>query len=437
MRAWLAVSAPPHAGRMRQAITAGDNTPQTPQTSRASQSSRTSRARKSSKTARVPQAPAAVIRAGSPTALLAVVPHLLGFVPEASFVVIGTAPPRDRIGVTLRYDLPDPPDADLTADIAAHAAGVLAAQGLSAAVAVGYGPETLVTPVAEAFRDAVQLAGIPLYDILRAEDGRYWSYLCRNEACCPAAGVPFDTSAHPASAVMASAGAQLLPGRGAVAARIAPLGGIAAESMRQATRRAERHVTQLLARVRKSSRIGAARRMIAAEGLAAVGTLIATYRGGGRFTSDYEIARISVALHDLRVRDDAWARMDPAHADAHQRLWIDVVRRAQPGHVAAPAALLAFVAWQGGDGALANMALDRALTDDPDYSMALLLRQVICAGAPPSLARLPMTPEEVAASYAGADDEEAPLDDDAFPDGEDDDQDLDIRDHDPDPDGEG
>jgi hypothetical protein len=31
--------------------------------------------------------------------------------------------------------------------------------------------------------------------------------------------------------------------------------------------------------------------------------------------------------------------------------------------------------------------------------MALLLRQVIDSGAPPSMARLPMTPEEVAASY--------------------------------------
>jgi hypothetical protein len=31
--------------------------------------------------------------------------------------------------------------------------------------------------------------------------------------------------------------------------------------------------------------------------------------------------------------------------------------------------------------------------------MAELLRQVIAAGAPPSMARLPMTPEEVAASY--------------------------------------
>jgi len=42
--------------------------------------------------------------------------------------------------------------------------------------------------------------------------------------------------------------------------------------------------------------------------------------------------------------------------------------------------------------------------------MALLLRQVIDSGAPPSLARLPMTPEEVAASY---DDLEGPDADDS------------------------
>jgi hypothetical protein len=57
------------------------------------------------------------------------------------------------------------------------------------------------------------------------------------------------------------------------------------------------------------------------------------------------------------------------------------------------------VAWQSGNGALANVALDRALAEDANYSMAVLLRQVIDSGAPPSLARLPMTPEDVAASY--------------------------------------
>jgi hypothetical protein len=339
------------------------------------------------------------VRADTPQALLAVVPHLLGFMPASSLVVIGTGPPGHRIKVTLRYDLPDPPDAELAADIAAHAVGVASAQRLTGMAAVGYGPDVLVAPLAAALREAAAPAGIELLDLLRAADGRYWSYLCGNQACCPAEGVPAGPAAHPAAAAMARAGSRVLASRAEMAARVAPLRGGAAESMRRATRRAERHAAQLLARVGASPRRGAARRLIAAEGLAAVGAMIAAYRRGGRFATDYEVAWLTVALRDLRVRDDAWARMDPAHAGAHLRLWLDVTRRAQPGHVAAPAALLAFVAWQSGDGALANVALDRALTDDPDYSMALLLRQVIAAGAPPSLARLQMTPEQVAASY--------------------------------------
>jgi hypothetical protein len=59
---------------------------------------------------------------------------------------------------------------------------------------------------------------------------------------------------------------------------------------------------------------------------------------------------------------------------------------------------------------LANVALDRALSDNPRYTMAQLLRQAIDSGAPPSLARIPMIPEEVAASY---DDLERPDADDS------------------------
>ena len=309
---------------MRQTITAADDLPQNPQ-------------------APQDREPTLVVRAGSPAAVLRLVPHLLGFMPEASLVVIGVAPPRDRIRVTLRYDLPDPPSADLAAEIAAHALGVLSAQRLTAAVAIGYGSEALVTPVAREVREAASQAAIDLKEFLRVADGRYWSYVCGNEKCCPAEGVPFDaTAADPAEAeALAAVGDRVLATRAAVAARVAPLGGIAAESMRQATRRAEQQVARLLAKVRKSGRLGAARQMIATEGLAAVGVMITRYREGGRFTTDYEIARITVALRDLRVRDDAWARMDPSHAEGHQRLWTDVVRRAQPGYVAAPAALLA------------------------------------------------------------------------------------------------
>jgi len=390
---------------MTHTLTAGDDTPPPPPTS-----------------GQDPEPPSVQLRADSPEALLSIVPYLLGFAPQASLVVIGTEPRDDRIKVTLRYDLPDPPGAGAAAELAAHAVGVLSSQQLTTLVAVGYGSRTLVDPVAGALRATADPAGIGIGDILRVEGRRFWSYLCTEEACCPASGTPFVPDSRAALA-LARTGGQVLADRAAVAARVAPLGGLAAESMRQATRRAEGHVRQLLARVRKSARLGAGRQMIAAEGLNAVGSMIGTYRSGGRFTTDYQVAWITVALRDLRVRDDAWARMDPAHADAHQRLWTDVTRRAQPGYVAAPASLLAFVAWQSGDGALANVALDRALADEPRYSMAQLLRQVITAGTPPSLARLPMTPEEVAASYADVDEE---LDTD-------DDHGLDPDVHDPDP----
>src|SRR5581483_10879759 len=84
----------------------------------------------------VPEPPPVQLRADSPEALLTIVPHLLGFLPQASLVVIGTEPQGDRIKVTLRYDLPDPPGAGAAADLAAHAVGVLSSQQLTALVAV-------------------------------------------------------------------------------------------------------------------------------------------------------------------------------------------------------------------------------------------------------------------------------------------------------------
>jgi hypothetical protein len=352
-----------------------------------------------------PAVPSARLRADSPDALLAVVPHLLGFQPEFSLVIIGIEQPGGKVKVTLRYDLPDPADASQAEDIGQHAAAVLQSQRIPAAVVVGYGPDHLVRPVIVAFGEAALDAGIELRESLRADEGRYWSCTCRDEACCPTEGTPTASAGHPLPDAPADSGGQVLTSRAALTQSLAPLDGLAAESMREATTRAEQHITRVVTKLRRSAQPGAARPMIAAEGLAAVSEMISLYRAGGTFSTDYQLAWLTVVLEDLRVRDDAWSRMIPEHAPAHLRLWTDVVRRAQPGHVAAAASLLAFTAWQSGNGALANVALDRALTDDPGYSMAQLLRQVITAGAPPSLARLPMTPEEVAGSYDHADQE--------------------------------
>jgi hypothetical protein len=139
---------------------------------------------------------------------------------------------------------------------------------------------------------------------------------------------------------------------------------------------------------------------VISQGRRAVRDAIGVYRGGGRITGEDAIAWLAVSMVHLAVRDDAWARMVPEHREAHLSLWADIVRRTDGRWLPAPASLLAFTAWQAGDGTLANIALDRALAVDPDYSMALLLRDILTAGVPPSQARLPMTPEEVAESYA-------------------------------------
>jgi Domain of unknown function (DUF4192) len=169
--------------------------------------------------------------------------------------------------------------------------------------------------------------------------------------------------------------------------------------MSRATRRAEARASRLIREAGNTARRKARRRALYGPGLLAVAEAITLYREGQSFTSRNGAAWLALVLEDPPVRDDAWARMDPDHNEAHRRLWTDVTRLARPGYAAAPAALLAFTAWQSGNGALANIALDRALADQPDYSMARLLRQALDSGAPPSMARLPMTPEDVAASY--------------------------------------
>ena len=337
------------------------------------------------------------VRVGSPAAMLAVVPHLLGFHPSRSLVLLGISGPRDRVAMAFRYDLPDPPDAELTTDIATHAGEVLSRQEIPAAVVVGYGPAELVTPVIDQVAGALLHAGLTVREALRAEGGRYWSALCPDPACCPPDGVFYDPCSHPAAAVLSGAGLGAYPDRAALARTLEPPPG-SARAIRQATTRALRRIDRLLAQAERDGLRPAS--ALAQAGCAAVRQAIGRYRSGGAITDRGRLAFLAVCLADLRVRDDAWARMDPGQRRRHLRLWTDVVTAAAPEFVPAPASLLAFTAWQCGEGALANVAIERALGADPAYSMALLLAQAVQAGLPPSSARLPMTPEEVASSYA-------------------------------------
>ncbi len=326
-------------------------------------------------------------------------PLLLGFHPDRSLVVLGISGPRSRVTMTFRYDLPDPPDPDAAAEILAHARAVLVRERTEIVIMVGYGPGPLVTPLADAVAPSLRGAGIKIQDILRVEDGRYWSYVCRNPRCCPPEGVAFEAERHPAARALAAAGLTAHRDRAELVATLAPdpeasvpvsamMDGLGEEAAR-------RFRTLLDAGLRNELFEELSR-----SGREAVLSAISRYREGGSLTEPAEIAWLGMMLSHIAVRDDAWARMEPEHHKAHERLWTDLVRRLPEGFVAAPASLLAFVSWQAGDGVLASIAVERALKDDPDYSMALLIGDALDAGLPPAAARLPMTPEEVEASYA-------------------------------------
>jgi Domain of unknown function (DUF4192) len=333
------------------------------------------------------QRPDGQVRVGSPDGVLAIVPHLLGFHPSRSLVVLGVGAARDRVALAFRYDLPDPPDAELATDIAAHACAVLSREAVPAAILIGYGPATLVTETVDQVVGALVHAGLDIREVLRAEGGRYWSALCSDPGCCPAEGVSYDPCSHPAAAVLNQAGLDAYPDRAALARTLEPEPGTA-RAVRQATGRALRRIDKLLTRAQRDGASPAG--MLADAGRGAVQEAILQYRSGSEITDQGRLAFLAVALADLRVRDDAWSRMDPEHRRRHLRLWTDVVIGAAPEFVPAPASLLAFTAWQSGEGALANVAIERALAADPAYSMALLLAEAIQAGLPPSAARLAM-----------------------------------------------
>lgn len=339
------------------------------------------------------------VKIGSADGILAVVPHLLGFHPSNSLVVLGVGGPHARIRLAFRYDLPGPGDRSLSEDIAAHASVVLAREHLTTVILVGYGPGQMVTSVVDVVAPALLEGGVVLHDVLRVHEGRYWSYVCPDPACCSPDGMPYEPGGHPAAAALAAAGLAVRSSRAVLVSTLAR-DPASIEPMTHAVERAKRKATQLIEEALTGQDDGDILQPIADAGRRSVRRAVTAYRRSAEIADPDELAWLGFALTDLRVRDDAWARMDPQFNDAHQRLWGQLVRNLPAELIPAPAALLAFTAWQAGDGALASIAIERALEADPAYSMARLIADALHAGLPPSAAKLSMTPKQVAASYA-------------------------------------
>ena len=338
-------------------------------------------------------------RLTTPRELLSLVPALLGFHPQASLVIIGVMPPHGTVRVSLRFPGYDPADPGTAALRARFAVALLASQQCPQAAAVGYGPDQHVAPFFTLLREQAARLGIELTQLLRAEDGRYWSCARTGPAPCPPGGSPYDDTPDPALAAFLPEGAPaVLPSREALAGLVAPCGADEAAPVARAIDAAGQRAARLTGRARQSADPVTRRHPVANAGIRAVRAALRACRQGQAITST-QAGWLLVALGDSWVRDDALARLDPAHRRADLKLWTDLTRLAAPGYVAAPATLLAHAAWRAGNGALANVALDRALDDDPGYPLACALQRVLALGAPPAKAEPPMTPRQVAAFY--------------------------------------
>jgi hypothetical protein len=318
----------------------------------------------------------------TPTDVLAVVPYLLGFVPERSVVVMGMR--ARRLVFQARSDVPRAAD---VGTVTGHLATIVARQSVDAALIVAYGAEPLVTPTVEALRAAIEARSIDVVEALRADEGRYWSYLCRRTGCCPPEGTPYDAGATIVAASATYAGLSPAASRAELVARLAPIQGLARIAMREAAQRADARLDRLLAAaaegagIEPSALANATRDALYSAGTQAVDAANARI-GAIAPLDDDAVAWLALMLLGVRARDYAWERIG-RDVEGSVALWTDVVRRVEPELAAPPATLLAFAAWRNGDGAVASIALDRALEADPTYPMARLLGDALDNGIPP------------------------------------------------------
>jgi hypothetical protein len=298
------------------------------------------------------------LRLRSPADVVAAVPYLIGFHPADSVVVLACDRTQGAFAVRL----------DLTAHDALldHIAGLVARRKPEAVIVAGYGAAARVTPMVDRVRDRLAAQGVPLREALRVEDGRFWSYLCSDSTCCPPEGTYVDVSTSPVAAAALAGGMVALPDR-----REHRLAAWAEEDVEAVPVR------------------------MAREGVPLVRELIRRASTDAALPDEDEVAWLGVLLVSLRVRDEAWVRMNEPDLNAHMRLWRHVLTHVTPTYAAAPASLLSFAAWRVGEGALANIALDRALATDPHYTMARLLQELFISGLPPWSIPLDITPDEL------------------------------------------
>jgi hypothetical protein len=328
--------------------------------------------------------PKPVARLTTPAQLVASLPLWLGYRPTESLVVACCHEPRGRIGLTMRFDLPAPEHEQLLVDEVERRVRLEQATRVVVAVytAQADGERRARTVLVDLLRQV--FADLVVSEVVLVRDGRFWSYLCSEPACCPEAGTPVDDARDSAPVRLLEAeqvlnGRAVLPNRTALAATVAGPVLLAAEVAAQRCEVAAR----LLTRAIRETGLTAA----GDASLRAWREAVARFRAPPARLGEMEAAALAVSLVDVRVRDRLIAARR-ADVPGLLALLEELVRRTPAPYDAAVCTVLAWLAYCEGGGPLVTIALDRALATDPGYRLARLLQQAVLAQLPPAQLRL-------------------------------------------------
>ncbi|NYE74069.1 DUF4192 domain-containing protein [Microlunatus parietis] len=316
---------------------------------------------------RRPPQPTLRLDSRDPQELLGLIPYLLGFRPEESFVLLLFR--GSELLLSARVDLPPAAGAGQLADYG-HALAV--AHEATGAVAVAFGADfAAATALLDRWRARWARAerarpSCVLHDVLYA-DGEHWWSRTTAFGRSRTAGVPYDPRASGAAAAAVMAGLPALSSRSELEASVAGPAEPDRPALAALAARAVRDLDQLDVQARQITMVEAVHAGLAAE------------------PSDEACARLAVLAAAIDARDAAWSMITLDRADDHVALWRRVVRRTIDRYALGPLALTGAAAWVGGHGALLNCCVERGLRLDPSYSMITLLAELASSGIPPTL----------------------------------------------------
>lgn len=318
-----------------------------------------------------------------PGELLASVPHLLGFHPTESLVVLGLrGTTTASVRVVLRSNLPPPEEIRALAEylllpLTQHNAESVVLVVVGGQVPIDDLPERELLARCESI---LVDAGFSVVHQLWTADttaGRQWR--CYDDFNCT--GVLPDPGGTDLAKAATETGLVTYASRDEIVATLAP------EPDDVLARR-----SALLDRRTDTSEPGHGSPNLSPDqiraGLDAVRDAIASAVQTPPELCDDDVVRLIGALSEHRIRDVNLDFDRLPDVAAAERLWTALARATPAPERAEPACLLAFSAYARGDGVLAGIALTNAEAADPGHRLSNLLRSALTLGLEPGKIRV-------------------------------------------------